>query len=136
MGQTGIVTATSPRALTLLVILEQTIMKLSPQDFHVFRLWENYKSHDLKESLREYHFLIDTLIYVHEVISEQSIQIKHCRNYQKPCFISSSFMDYQSIIYCRELLYNRNIIAMKFPERPYWTFHQRKRYCVHKWRLS
>jgi hypothetical protein len=51
-------------------------MTLTEQDLHVLKLWNNYKKHDLKESLQEYHFLIDTLIYVHEIISEQAIQIK------------------------------------------------------------
>ena len=103
-------------ACTAETIGKHAIMKLSPQDLHVLKLWENYKSHDLQESLREYHFLVDTLIYVHEVISKQSIQIKHWQKRSETLLYKFFFHGLTIHNILRNLLYIKNTIARKCKE--------------------
>jgi hypothetical protein len=56
-------------------------MDLTAKDLRAIELFKKYERHNLSENLKEYHFWIDTLIYLHETLSEQKVEIKY---WQKP----------------------------------------------------
>jgi len=58
-------------------------MKLTPKDLRAIELLRKYEKHDLSENLKEYHFWVDTLIYLHEAISEQNVQIKYWQKFSE-----------------------------------------------------
>ena len=45
-------------------------MSLTEKDLRAIELWKQYNRYNLTENLKEYHFLIDTLVYLHEAIAE------------------------------------------------------------------
>jgi len=56
-------------------------MDLTAKDLRKIELFKNYERHNLSENLREYHFWLDALIYLHETLSEQKVEIRY---WQKP----------------------------------------------------
>lgn len=59
-------------------ILETNIfMKLTPRDLRAIELIKKINKNDLAINLSDYHLLVDTLIYLHEAIAEEQVQIKY-----------------------------------------------------------
>ena len=51
-------------------------MDLTLKDLRAIEIWKKYQQHNLAESLAEYHQLVDTLMYLHQVLSEKGVRIK------------------------------------------------------------
>ena len=66
-------------------------MKLTPKDLRAIELSEKYNRHDLAENLADYHLLIDTLLYLHEAIAEQKVQIKYWQKESEALFHKFAF---------------------------------------------
>jgi hypothetical protein len=67
----------------LCVTLVNALMKLTAKDLRAIELVKKYDKRDLIENLKEYYLLADTLIYVHEAISEERIRIKYWQKYSE-----------------------------------------------------
>lgn len=50
---------------------------LTAKDFRARELGEKYYRYDLSENLKDHHFFVDTLIYLHEALTEQSVKIRY-----------------------------------------------------------
>lgn len=49
--------------------------KLSDRDLHAVKIWQKYNSDGPKEQLQDYHRLLDTLIFLNEILSEKKIAV-------------------------------------------------------------
>lgn len=56
-------------------------MTLGPEELRAIELYKKYNNKDLNANLEDYHFFIDTLIYLHEALVEEKIEIKY---WEKP----------------------------------------------------
>ena len=52
-------------------------MKLTPRDLRAIEQLKKIDRNDLVENLADYHLLVDTLIYLHEAIAEEQVEIKY-----------------------------------------------------------
>lgn len=52
-------------------------MELTPKDIRVIEIQRKHTTGSLVDSLAEYHFLVDTLFYLHEAIAEEQVPIKY-----------------------------------------------------------
>lgn len=52
-------------------------IELTPKDFRAIELAKKYDRHNMLENLRDHHFFVDTLIYLHEAMTEQIVEIKY-----------------------------------------------------------
>lgn len=66
-------------------------MELTPNDFRAIELLKKHNRHDLVENLAEYHLLVDTLIYLHEAIAEEQVQIKYWQKDSETLFYKFVF---------------------------------------------
>ncbi len=66
-------------------------MKLTPKDLRAIELINKFNRHDSVENLKDYHQLVDTLIFLHEVISEEKVQIKYWQKDSETLFYKFAF---------------------------------------------
>lgn len=66
-------------------------MELTPKDFRTIELLKKNNRHDLVENLAEYHLLVDTLLYLHEAIAEEQVQIKYWQKDSETLFYKFAF---------------------------------------------
>lgn len=66
-------------------------MKLTAKDLRAIELWNQYNKYDLGRNLQEYHFLIDTLIYLHEAVAETAYPIKYWQKLSETLLYKFSF---------------------------------------------
>lgn len=66
-------------------------MNLTPKDLRAIELLEKYNRHNLAENLADYHLLVDTLLYLHEAIAEEQIQIKYWQKDSETLFHKFAF---------------------------------------------
>jgi hypothetical protein len=66
-------------------------MELTPKDLRAIELLSKYDRHNLSENLQEYHFWVDTLIYLHEAISDEKVQIKYWQKFSETLLYKFSF---------------------------------------------
>lgn len=66
-------------------------MELTPKDIRTIELVKKYNRHDLAENLADYHLLIDTLLYLHEAIAEEQVQIKYWQKDSEILFYKFAF---------------------------------------------
>ncbi len=66
-------------------------MELTPKDFRAIELLEKYNKQDLVENLADYHFLVDTLLYLHEAITEEQVELKYWQNDSETLFYKFAF---------------------------------------------
>lgn len=52
-------------------------MELKPKNLRAIEIQKKHTTGSLVESLTEYHFLVDTLFYLHEAIAEEQVPIKY-----------------------------------------------------------
>ncbi len=92
-------------------------MQLTPKDLRAIELLEKYNRYDLAENLNEYHLLVDTLIYLHETISEEKVQIKYWQKDSETLFYKFAFhgLTLHQILHGLELksIYYKDVMAGK-----------------------
>ena len=66
-------------------------MEPTPKDLRAIELRRKYNRHDLVENLADYHLLVDTLIYLHEAIAEERVQIKYWQKDSETLFCKFVF---------------------------------------------
>ncbi len=66
-------------------------MKLTPKDLRAIEIVKKYNRQDLVEDLADYHLLVDTLLYLHEAIAEERVQIKYWQKESETLFYKFAF---------------------------------------------
>jgi len=66
-------------------------MELTPKDIRAIELVKKYNRHDLAENLADYHLLIDSLLYLHEAIAEEQVQINYWQKDSEILFYKFAF---------------------------------------------
>ncbi|HSZ86428.1 MAG TPA: hypothetical protein VK787_10375 [Puia sp.] len=66
-------------------------MQLTQKDLRAIELVKKYNRHDLVESLADYHLLVDTLLYLHEAIAEERVQINYWQKDSETLFYKFAF---------------------------------------------
>jgi len=64
---------------------------LTQKDLRSIELASKYERHNLAENLHDHHFFIDTLIYLHEALTEQKIEIKYWQKMSEVLLYKFSF---------------------------------------------
>lgn len=66
-------------------------MELTAKNLRAIELLNKYNRHNLTENLDDYHLLVDTLIYLHEAIAEEQVQIKYWQKDSETLFYKFAF---------------------------------------------
>lgn len=66
-------------------------MELTPKDLRAIVLLRKYNGKDLVANLADYHLLVDTLLYLHESVAEEQVQIKYWQKDSETLFYKFAF---------------------------------------------
>lgn len=66
-------------------------MELTPKDYRAIELLKKYNRHNLAENLADYNLLVDTLLYLHDTIAEQQMQIRYWQKESETLFYKFAF---------------------------------------------
>jgi hypothetical protein len=66
-------------------------MNLTAKDLRAIELFQKYEQGSLLANLEEYHSFIDTLIFLHEAISEEKVQVKYWQKLSETLLHKFSF---------------------------------------------
>ena len=77
-------------------------MELTPKDLRAMELSQKFNSRYLATNLDDYHLFVDTLLYLHEAIAEQQVQVMYWQKDSETLFYKFTF----SINFNHKLLNN------------------------------